>query len=254
MLAVSGASGHLGGLILRHLLGWVDASRVVALSRTPDRVPDLGIRTRAADFAAPDGLVRALDGVERLLLVSVDAITGRAPLHAAAIKAATKAGVGHIIYTSTTRAGDPGNPSAVAPDHHETERLLAASVPAFTSLRFNIWPETLTYMGIAQRAVAAGELPSNAGDGRVAYLTRDDSAAVAAAVLAEGGSKGELLEITGPAAVSDADLAAILAETSGRPVRHVPVAEAAPRLTAMGTPAPPAQAWAGGLAWGLKGI
>ncbi|MFD0684985.1 NAD(P)H-binding protein [Actinomadura fibrosa] len=246
MLAVCGASGHLGGLTLRHLVERVDASRVVALSRTPDRVPDVGVRARAADFADPTGLVRALDGVERMLIVSVDAMTGRMPLHGAAVDAAAKAGVGHVVYTSTPRAGEPGNPVPVVADHRDTERLLAESGLTFTSLRFNVWPEVLTYVGVAQMAVASGELPSSAGDGRVAYLGKDDSAAVAAAVLAEGRCQGELLEVTGPAAVSDAELAAVLGDVSGRPVRHLPVpeSEVAGRLTAQGMPEPLAQAWA----------
>ncbi|WP_131741812.1 SDR family oxidoreductase [Actinomadura roseirufa] len=246
MLAVSGASGHLGGLTLHHLVQRVDASHVVALSRTPDRVPGLGVRTRTADFSDPGGLVRALDGVERLLVISVDAITGRVPLHANAIEAATKAGVRHVVYTSTPRAGDPGNPSAVARDHRETEGLLAESGLAFTSLRFNMWPTMLTYLGVAQRAVASGTLPSNAGDGRVGYLGKDDGAAVAATVLADGGSDGQFLEVTGPAAVSDAELAGVLADVSGRPVRHVPASgeEVVSHLAGHGVTEPFARAWA----------
>ncbi|WP_433185818.1 NAD(P)H-binding protein [Actinoallomurus sp. CA-150999] len=245
MLAVCGASGNLGGRTLRHLVGRVDASRVVALSRTPDRIPEVGVETRVADFSDPDGLLRAFDGVERLLIISLDAIAGRVPKHANALDAAAKARVGHVVYTSVARAGEPGNPVRVVPDHRDTERLLASSGPAFTALRFNVWPEMLTYLGIAQRAVAAGRLPGNAGDGRVGYITRDDSAAVAAAVLADGGCEGQLLEVTGPAAVRDADIAEALTEATGRLVRHEPVTdeEMPVRLTALGMPAPLAEAW-----------
>ncbi|MBW8487592.1 NAD(P)H-binding protein [Actinomadura parmotrematis] len=245
MLAVSGASGKLGGLVLRHLLDRVDASRVLALTRTPDRVK--GVRARHADFTAPGDLARALDGVERLLVISLDAWTGRVPAHTAAIEAAAEAGVGHLVYTSVTRAGDPGNPVGVVADHRDTERVLAGSGVPFTALRFNFWPEILLDMGLAQRAVATGELPTTAGKGRVGYVTRDDSAAVASAVLAEGGSTGEYLDVTGPEAVTAAGLAAALSEATGRPVRHVPLdpAEATARLAAQGVPETLAAAWAG---------
>ncbi|MBO2449404.1 NAD(P)H-binding protein [Actinomadura barringtoniae] len=246
MIAVCGASGNLGGRTLRHLLDRVDADRVLALSRTPGRVT-APVAARAADFGDPAGLVRAFEGVERLLLISVDAVTGRVPLHANAVEAAAQAGVEHVVYTSTVRAGDPGNPSGVAHDHRETERLLAGSGLRFTSLRFNVWPEMLTYLGVAQRVVASGELPSNSGAGGVGYIGRDDSAAVAAAVLAEGGSEGQFLEVTGPAAVTDAELADVLADATGRPVRHRPAtdAEMPSLLIAQGMPAPLAEAWTG---------
>jgi NAD(P)H dehydrogenase (quinone) len=238
MYAVCGASGKLGGRTLGYLLERVDPAQVVALSRTPDRIPEGGVETRAADFSDPDGLVRAFDGVERLLIISPNASSGRVPQHANAIEAAAKAGVAHIVYTSTTRAGEPGNPGEVVPDHRDTERLLATAGPAFTALRFNIWTETLTLAGIAQRAVADGVLPGNAGDGRIGYVTRDDCAAVAATVLAEGGSEGQLLEITGPEAVTDEDVAAALTEVTGRSVRYAPVGddELTAWLVAAGTP------------------
>ena len=244
MLAVCGASGNLGGRTLRHLVERVDASRVVALSRTPDRISEVGVETRVADFSDPDGLVRAFDGVERLLIISLDAITGRVPKHANALDAAAKAGVGHVLYTSVARAGEPGNPVQVVSDHRDTERLLASSGLTFTALRFNVWPEMLTYLGITQRAVAAGRLPGNAGDGRVGYITRDDSAAVAAAVLADGGCEGQFVEVTGPAAVRETDIAEALTEATGRLVRHEPATdEELPMRSPMGMPAPLAEAW-----------
>lgn len=106
-------------------------------------------------------------------------------------------------------------------------------------------PEVLTDMRVTTGAVAAGTLFSNAGAGRVGYLTRDDSAAVAAAVLAGGGSEGQILEVTGPAAVSDAELADALAEATGRPVawREVDDEELVSALAGQGVPEPVAHAW-----------
>ncbi|MFF7446085.1 MULTISPECIES: NAD(P)H-binding protein [unclassified Streptomyces] len=241
---MSGASGNLGRSTVRHLLQRTDAARVLALSRTPDRSVGLGVGTRHGDFDEPDALVRALDGVERLLIISI-ATDDRLPRHARAIDAAAKAGVGHVVFTSLTRAGDPGHPNPLVPDYGATERLLAESGLPFTVLRFNVWVEMLTLVGVAPRAVAAGVLPSNSRDGRIAHLTRDDSAAVAAAVLAEGSSQGEILEVTGPQAVTDADVAAALSEATGRRVRYEEVSDAdhPQRLVDHGLPEPFAHAW-----------
>lgn len=244
MIVVSGASGNLGRGTVRHLLQRTDAARVVALSRTPGKIAYLGVEVRYADFDKPDSLARALDGAERLLVVSIGT-ADRLPKHTRAIKAASKAGVGHVIFTSITRAGEPGNPNPLVPDYGATEHLLAESGLPFTVLRFNIWIEMLTLVGIAPRAVATGVLPSNTGHGRVAHLTRDDSAAVAAAVLADGGSQGQILEITGPEAVTSADIAAALTHATGRPVHHQPTSDQdlAPALIKQGIPEPFAHAW-----------
>lgn len=244
MLAVSGASGNLGNLTVRHLIQRTDAARVLALSRTPDSSAGLGVQTRHADFDEPDALVRALDGVERLLIISIGT-ADRLPKHARAIEAAAKAGVGHVVFTSITRAGDPSHPNPLVPDYGATERLLVESGLPFTVLRFNVWIEMLTLVGVAPRAVATGVLSSNSRDGRIGHITRDDSAAVAAAVLAEGSSQGEILEVTGPEAVTDADIAAALTEATGRRVRYeeVPDAIQPQRLMDQGLPEHFAHAW-----------
>ncbi|WP_244363243.1 NAD(P)H-binding protein [Streptomyces aquilus] len=244
MIAVTGASGNLGSLTVRHLIQRTDAARVLALSRTPERSADLGVKTCYGDFDDPNAMVRALDGVERLLIISIGT-SDRLPKHARAIDAAAKVGVGHVVFTSLTRAGNPGHPNPLVPDYGATERLLADSGLPFTVLRFNVWVEMLTLIGVAPRAVATGVLPSNSRDGRIGHLTRDDSAAVAAALLAEGGSQGEILEITGPEAVTDTDIAAALTEATGRHVRceDVSDAEQPQRLLDQGIPEHFAHAW-----------
>jgi NAD(P)H dehydrogenase (quinone) len=226
LIGVTGASGRLGRLTVGRLRQHVDAARVLALSRTPEAAADLGVPTGIADFDAPQTLVRAFDGVERLLIVSSNVMDGtgrRIRQHEAAIRAAAAAGVGHVVYVSISRGGDPGHPAAVAADHLATERALAGAGVPYTVLRNNMYSQ-LILMGL-ERTLAAGALLDNSGDGASAYVTREDCAAVAAAVLAEGGHEGERLEVSGPQALTQSDIAALITEFSGVPVRYVPISD-----------------------------
>lgn len=223
MIAVSGASGRLGRLTIRLLLEHVDASRVVALTRTPQAVADLPVTTRVADFDDPDGLSAAFDGLDRLLLVSTNHLGGgrRIRQHRSAVRAAAAAGVGHVLYTSMLGAGDPRQRATA--DHHATETALVASGVPFTVLRHSLYTE-LILLGL-DVAVATGMLVDNSGCGATSYVTRGDCAAVAASLLAQGGHEGEFLEVTGPRAVSPVDLATMISEYTGVGVRFVPITD-----------------------------
>jgi NAD(P)H dehydrogenase (quinone) len=226
MILVTGASGKLGRHTIGQLLERVDAARVVALTRTPERLAGLGVATRTADFDDPARLVAAFDGAERLLLISTgvfDPPGRRITQHANAVDAAVKAGVGHLLYTSIACAGDPAHPASVAADHRATEETIAASGLPYTMLRNSMYTE-LILLG-APLAVATGVLLDNSGAGGISYVTREDCAAVAAVVLAEGGYEGERLEVTGPSAVGQAEVAALLTEFTGVPVRYVPTGD-----------------------------
>jgi NAD(P)H dehydrogenase (quinone) len=244
MIVVTGATGNLARLTVQRLVERVDAAEVVATSRTPEKVSDLPVTVRAADFDDPDALVRTFDGADRVFIVSLHPLPERSRLQANAINAAAKAGVGHIVYTSFSRAGEPGNPVSIVPDHRLAEQALISGGVPFTALRFNMWPSMLLMMGTAKQAVDSGALMTNSGDGRVAYVTREDCAAVSAAVLATGSNQGELLEVSGPAAVSDAELAATLTEVAGRPVavNALPDDDAKAAYLANGLPEPYAKA------------
>lgn len=226
MFVVTGASGKLGRRTVEYLREHVDAARVVAATRTPDRASDLGVATRQADFDDPDGLPAAFDGAERLLLISTDVVDARGTRirqHTNAIQAAVKAGVGHVIYTSFVRTTEPDNPAFVARDHGATEQALAESGLTYTMLRENIYADMLLLS--APAAVAQGVLAGNEGDGAVAYVTRDDIAATAAALLAQGGHEGQALDVTGPTAVTQAEVASVLSDVTGVPVRYQPLSD-----------------------------
>ncbi len=220
MIIVSGASGQLGRLTVEALLEKVPADRVRALSRDPARLGGLagrGVAVAPADFDDPSTLGSAFSGGEVLLIISTDDLRpgARVRQHGAAIDAAKAAGIRHVVYTSAIDPR-PENPAKViSADHRESERLLAESGLAWSALRNNLYMDLM----LAPGALPGGSVVGNSGEGRAAYVAREDCAAVAAAVLADPGPyAGRALEVTGPEALSPGELAAILAEVAGRPV------------------------------------
>lgn len=222
-IAITGASGQLGRLVADQLLTTVDPAEVVLLTRDPAKLADYaerGADVRAADFSKPDELVDAFAGVERVLLISTDAVGARVEGHRAAIDAAVKAGVRHMAYTSVPEP-TPDNPAGVVADHAATEDALRESGLAWTMLRNNLYAD-MQVDSVAQ-AAAAGQLVTNIGDGGAAYVTRADCAAVAAGVLTSEGHEGKAYDVTGPQAYTATDLAALAAQKSGTPVEVVQV-------------------------------
>ncbi|NPC96515.1 SDR family oxidoreductase [Nocardioides sp. zg-DK7169] len=220
-VAVTGASGQLGRLVADQLLATLDPAEVVLLTRDPAKLAvhtERGATVRAADFDRPEALVDCLAGVERMLLISTDAVGTRVEGHRAAIQAAAKAGVRHVVYTSIPEPS-ADNPSVVVPDHAATEELLRDSGLAWTILRNNLYADM--QLPTIEQAAASGRLFTNTGDGAAAYVTRADCAAVAAGVLTGEGHEGQTYDVTGPAAVSASDLAALAATQAGRPVEVV---------------------------------
>jgi NAD(P)H dehydrogenase (quinone) len=220
-IAITGAAGQLGRLTAEAVLEKVAPSEVVLVTRSPDAIVDLAERgavVRHGDFDDPASLPRAFEGVERLLLISASVIGARVHQHRAAIDAAVAAGVRSVAYTGI---GNPShsNPGAAARDHRETEEALLASGAAWTFLRNGIYAESL--LNGAAAVVASGQLITNAGEGRTAYVARADCAAAAAAVLTGEGHDRKAYDITSPDALNAADVAALFTELSGRPVEPV---------------------------------
>jgi NAD(P)H dehydrogenase (quinone) len=222
-IAITGASGQLGRLVADQLLTTVDPAEVVLLTRDPAKLADYaerGADVRAADFGKPDELVDAFAGVERVLLISTDAVGARVEGHLAAIEAAVKAGVRHMAYTSVS-GPTADNPAGVVADHAATEDALRESGLAWTMLRNNLYAD-MQVDSVAQ-AAATGQLVTNFGDGGAAYVTRAVCAAVAAGVLTGEGHEGKAYEVTGPHAYTAADLAELATQKSGKPVEVVQV-------------------------------
>jgi NAD(P)H dehydrogenase (quinone) len=242
-IAITGASGHLGRLVVRSLAARVPASEIVALVRSPAKGADLGVEIREADYDRPVTLDRALVCVDRLLLVSGSVPGARVAQHRSVIAAAERAGVKWIAYTSILRAD--ASPIDLAADHRATEADLRASTVPHTLLRHGWYTEN--YTGSLGGALAAGALLGSAGDARISSATRADYAEAAAAVLATDGHEGRTYELAGDEAWTLPDLAAELSRQTGSdiPYRDLPRDEYAAVLASVGLPAGLARAIAG---------
>ncbi|MDP3374592.1 MAG: SDR family oxidoreductase [Hydrogenophaga sp.] len=237
MIAITGATGQLGRLVIQNLLNTVPASQIVAAVRSPEKAADLaalGVQVRQADYAQPATLDAAFQGVDKLLLISSSEVGQRAPQHAAVIAAAQKAGVKLLAYTSLLRADS--SPLGLAAEHKETEAMLRASGLPHVLLR-NGW-YTENYTGSVPAALQYGAVMGSAKDGRIASAARADYAAAAAAVLTKEGQAGQVYELAGDNAYTLAELAAEIAKQSGKPVVYndLPQAAYAAALVQVGLP------------------
>ncbi|MER7668210.1 SDR family oxidoreductase [Kitasatospora sp. NPDC096128] len=226
-IGITGASGPLGRATAEHLLKAVDPREVVLTTRNPQALADLaarGAQVRRADFTDPGTLGTAFAGVERLLIVSTDAIGARLDQHRTAIAAAAEAGVRHLVYTSVPEPV-PANPALVVADHAGTEQALRESGLRWSVLRNNLYAHM--QVPVVEQAITSGRLVTNSGAGATAYVTREDCAAVAAAVLTQDGHEDRAYDVTGPRALTAADLVALAAEAGGRDVELVEVDDAA---------------------------
>jgi NAD(P)H dehydrogenase (quinone) len=244
-ILVTGASGQLGRMVATQLLERVPADDLILVTRRPHALAELaerGVDVRYGDFDEPESLPAAFAGAERLLLISTNNIGGRMSQHRAALVAAVEAGVSRVVYTSLTNPV-PGHPTGdVAEEHRETEELLFGSGLAWTILRYGAYADLQVPLGAM--AVGYGKLVTNAGEGRIAPIARHDCAAAAVAVLTSDGHDGQIYDVTGPEALTQSDIAALVSEVSGQPVEVMPIGDRrlAWALSRLGAPKNVAQA------------
>jgi NAD(P)H dehydrogenase (quinone) len=247
-ILVTGASGHLGRRVVELLLARGGGARIIAATRKPDGLATLvaqGVEVRRADFDDEASLASAFQGVERVLLVSTDTVDEpgkRRRQHAHAVRAVAAAGVQHVAYTSIV---NPVNSKILlSKDHADTEAELAKAGVPFTVLRNNMYSDY--QFAPLQRALASGKLVDAKGSGRVGFVTREDCARIAAAVLAEPPSGNRVLDVTGPETLSSAEVAAIGSELSGRQLEHeaIPLDALIDGMVQHGLPRPVAEIYA----------
>jgi len=238
MIAITGATGQLGHLVLQNLLKTTAASQIVAIVRNPAKAEALsqqGIVVRQADYTDEAAFTAALQGVDKLLLISSSEVGQRTPQHRNVIHAAKAAGVKFIAYTSLLHADK--SPLGLHVEHVETEKMLADSGIPYALLR-NGW-YTENYLASAPPALEHGVFIGAAGDGKIASATRADYAEAAARVIAQEGHAGKVYELAGDEAWTLSELAAALSKQSGKNVVYQNLSEAdfAAALKSVGLPA-----------------
>jgi len=226
-IIITGASGSFGRQVAQLLLEKFLPSQLILVTRNPASLADfaaVGVPVRFGNFDQPESLAKAFAGGEKMLLISTLAVGARRQRqHRAAIEAAVSAGVKHIAYTSSVGI-HPKSPSFAVADHYFTEEFLRRSGAAFTFLRDSQYAEVIATM-IAPMALRTGKWIMSAGEGCMAFVSKRDCVASAAAVLSSSGHQGAAYEITGPELYTFRQAAAIAAELSGRPVEYVNVTD-----------------------------
>lgn len=235
--AVTGATGQLGRLVLDELLQRTDAANVVALARDPTALQaydQLGVQVRQADYDDPASLKTALEGVDRVLLISGNAVGQRERQHGNVIDAAKAAGVSYLAYTSILK-GEKSR-LGLAPEHVATEKLLAGSGITYDVLRNGWYSEN--YTANLGPSLEIGKIFGAAGNGRLSTATRADFAAGAAAALLAG-EGGHVYELAGDESWTLAEFAAEVSRQSGKPVEYVDQSEDEYARTLEGAGLPP---------------
>ncbi|GGR12525.1 SDR family oxidoreductase [Deinococcus ruber] len=238
MIAITGATGHLGHLTIEALLNsGTPASQIVAIVRSPEKATELaakGVQVRQGDYLHPETLPAALAGVEKLLLISSNDFNDRVGQHRRVIEAAKQAGVKLLAYTSLLRADT--SKLSLAADHKATEEALRASGVPFVFLRNGWYLENYN----PAQAAETGAVLGSAGEGRVSAAARADYAAAAAAVLTQPNQENKIYELGGDSAFTLGELAAEVAAQSGKAVtyQNMPEAAYAQLLLSFGVPTP----------------
>jgi NAD(P)H dehydrogenase (quinone) len=236
-ILVTGAGGHLGRRVVELLLEG-GATNVVAGSRDPGKLAFDGVETRKVDFADIATLDAAFADIDQLLIVSTDVIGElRQKLQVAAVEAAGRAGVKHIVYTSLTNPG-PDSAVTLAPDHHLTETAIEATGASATFLRNAVYMDML--LQALPPALASGQWYTAQGQGKIARITREDCArAAAAALLAGPQGKKRIVEVAGSELLTAEETAAIVSDVTGKPITVVHLDDDALAAGMVGAGLPP---------------
>lgn len=218
-IALTGATGQLGTWVIDALLKNTTTEQIVALVRDVQKaqyLKDKGIELRLFDYDRPETLVSALQGIDKLLLISANEVGRRTPQHKAVIDAAIAAKVPYLAYTSVLQADS--NTLGLAQEHRETEALIQKSGLSYTFLRNNWYNEN--YLTNVQHTAETGTLYGSAEDGKISSASRQDYAEAAAKVLTSTGHDNKTYELAGSQSFTLTDLAAYIAEASAQSVHY----------------------------------
>ena len=220
---ITGATGQLGSLVVKHLLDRIPASDIAVSVRKPEKAADLaakGIDVRAGDFNDLALMTTAFKGIETALIISAeDDNATRIKQHRTAVDAAKAAGVKHIVYTGIVdpKADADFTYSAI---HLDTENYIRESGLAFTILRNSFYADLL--LAGVPHALETGDFGAPAGDAKITYIPRNDLAEAAAVLLAKPANHvNKTYDLTGTKGVTHTEIAGYIADATGKPIKFV---------------------------------
>jgi NAD(P)H dehydrogenase (quinone) len=227
-LFILGATGHLGGLTVKHLLNQgVNAKDIVAVVRDTNKASDLeklGLEVRLGDYDQKDFSPAVFEGADKLLFISSPSFdnTHRIKQHATVVEAARDANVKHIVYTGLAYPDRHNTPLAYV--HSATEAAIKSTGIPYTILRNTFYMEYFLVKAEMERAIASGTLLTASNGEKLNLVSRNDFALAAAIVLTTEGHENTIYELTYPVAYSYEDIARILSKLSGKQIAHKDVA------------------------------
>lgn len=222
MILVTGATGQLGGIVVENLLKTTPASEIAVLVRDANKATDLkakGVEIRVGSYHDKDTLSTALQGMDKVLLISSNDFNDRIGQHKNVVDASKNAGVKHIFYTGVTMKDIETSPlKPLLADHFQTENYIRESGLTYTFLQNSLYFEVIPMF------VGAGVLETGiffpAGDGKVAFAARQDLGEATATILSTEGHENKTYNLTGSEAYSFVEVADELSTLTGKTVSY----------------------------------
>ncbi|MFM6929009.1 MAG: SDR family oxidoreductase [Bdellovibrio sp.] len=236
MIAVTGATGHLGQLVIAELIAkGTNPKEIIAIIRNRAKAQNLiskGIEIREADYKSEEALEKALTGVNQLVMISGSEVGQRVQQHTNIVNAAKKAHVKYIAYTSILKADT--SKMLLAKEHLATEQLIQATGIPYSFLRNGWYIENYTEQ--LKGALEHGAIAGSAKNGKISAATRADYAAAAVAAVKKAAPHA-IYELGGEA-FTMSELAAVVSRVSGKKVEYkdLPSSEYAQMLMGFGVP------------------
>ena len=226
MILVTGANGHFGKAAIHALLnkGTAPQNIKALIRKSEDKTywEDLGVHAVIGDYNAYDSLIRAFDGVSKLLLVSSNDLHNRTAQQENAVRAAKASGVKHIVYTSLQRkTEDASSPLwAVADSHLNTEKLILESGMHYTILKNNLYLDLLPAF-VGEHVFENSTIYVPAGDGKISAVLRSEMAEAAAQILLSAHHENKVYDFVNEQSVSYKEVAELLGKISGTSIQYI---------------------------------
>ena len=223
MILVTGATGQLGTAVVKNLLEKTSANQVAAFVRNESKASawrDKGVDIRVGNYDDTDSLDKAMQGIEKVLLIAGTDEEKGLRQHQNVVGAAKKTGVKYIVYTSRNLKVPLALANKLMVRHFQTEDCIKASGLNYVLFRNALYMDTIPLF-VGEKVFDMGiNLPT--GDGRVSFALRSEIGEAIANALLESSSDNRIYQLTGSESYSFNDVAATLTDLSGKEVGYTP--------------------------------